>query len=94
VRQCRLADPGDILDEQMAAGEKGHQGQLDDLVLAANDALDGLLEPQQQVGGNGRLVVDVSLFHTLRSRAVPAARLDFGPRICYLELAVGRLTQR
>ena len=40
----RLADPGDILDQQVAASEQPHQRELDHFILTPDNALDGALD--------------------------------------------------
>jgi hypothetical protein len=40
LRQDRLAGPGNVLDQEVAAAEKGHQRELDLVVLAHDHALD------------------------------------------------------
>ena len=44
VRQRGLAHAGDVFDQQMAAREQRDQREVDDFVLAANDAGNGVLE--------------------------------------------------
>ena len=38
--QHRLAGPGDVLDQQVAAAQQGDQGEADLMVLADDDAFD------------------------------------------------------
>jgi hypothetical protein len=37
VTKCRLPYPRDSFDQQMSAGEDGHQGHAHDLIFSAND---------------------------------------------------------
>ncbi len=43
--QHRLADAGDVLDEQVTLGEQDGQRQADDLGLALDDGLDRCPDP-------------------------------------------------
>ena len=78
VRESGFADAGDILDQQVAARKQRHQGQLDDFVLAADDALNGPLEPGHQLRRRGGVVPDLGVLHRWSWEAV-----DFLPRSCY-----------
>ena len=40
LRQARLADAGDVLDQEVALGDQAQQRELDDLGLALDDPLD------------------------------------------------------
>src|SRR6266508_4555563 len=51
--QHRLADPGDVLDQDVPLGEQGDEGQADDLGFALDDALD--IGPDLVEGG-GQIV--------------------------------------
>ena len=46
----RLADAGDVLDQQVALGEHHRDGQPDDVALALDDALDGPPDAGRRVG--------------------------------------------
>ena len=49
--QGRFADPRNVLDQGVPLGEERHDGEADDVVLAADDARDGTLQPKD--GGLG-----------------------------------------
>jgi len=51
VGQHRLAEAGDILDEQMAVGQQAGEGQLDLLLLAEDDPADLLDDWGESVFG-------------------------------------------
>ena len=52
--QHRLADPGHVLDQQVALGEQHDQGQVDRAPLALDDALDRLRGPGPSPGRRRR----------------------------------------
>jgi hypothetical protein len=49
-----LANAGNVFDEQMSAGEKGDEGELDDIFFAENGAGNGALELRYDMRGGGR----------------------------------------
>ena len=54
MSQRRLADPGQVLNQQVAATEQGCQGEIDDLILVDDDAVDDVSNPakiRRQLGG-------------------------------------------
>ena len=50
LRQRRLADAGDVLDEEVALGEQAHEREVDRLALALDHALDVVEQGVEQSG--------------------------------------------
>jgi len=50
MRESRLSDPGNVLDQEMAACDESHEREADDIALTSNDILDSLLEPVEFSG--------------------------------------------
>ena len=57
-----LADAGHVFDQEVPAGEKGHEREFDDIGLAPNHALDCRLELFEPPGGGDQSGSSLELF--------------------------------
>ena len=79
--QGGFADAGNIFDQQVAAGKKRDQGELNDVFLAENGAGDGALQLRDDVRGGGR--------HRLKTPVNPVTK-ENALRFCLMRFTAHR----
>ena len=73
MRECCLADAGHVLDQEVAPRQQAAERKADLLVLAQQDAVDGLLR-LEQAGMSVRLLMIVRNYRTVHNPFTGAPR--------------------
>ncbi len=87
--ECRLAHTRDVFDQQMAAREQAHQGELDHFIFTPDDALHGLLHALEKVRSDGGVIIHCGFFHAVESRVCPGVSRPWAKNLLCSIVAAG-----